>query len=125
MTTTELDVNTIRAFGPARAMIEGTPLSRQELDNMEAYWRACCYLILGSRPVVVTLNSPYNAVISVEPELLEANGLDITLLHELQLEALVFLYPRRFCQSDLLARFARRGFTNIESGFERLTRICN
>jgi hypothetical protein len=30
-----------------------------------------------------------------------------------------------FCQSDLLARFAMREFTNIESGFKRLTRICN
>jgi xylulose-5-phosphate/fructose-6-phosphate phosphoketolase len=47
MTTTELDANTIQAVGPARATIAGTPLSRQELDDIEAYWRACCYLILG------------------------------------------------------------------------------
>jgi transglutaminase-like putative cysteine protease len=67
----------------------------------------------------------YNAAISVEPELLEDKGLNVTPLHELPLEALVFLYPSRFCQSDLLARFAMREFTNIESGFERLTRICN
>jgi hypothetical protein len=40
MTTTELDVNTIRAFGPARATIAGTPLSRQELDDMEAYGKS-------------------------------------------------------------------------------------
>jgi hypothetical protein len=125
MTTTELDVNTIRAFGPARATIAGTPLSRQELDDMEAYGKS---LLLSDTRVASGsghLESPYNAVISVEPELLEANGLDTVLLHELQLEALVFLYPRRFCQPELLARFARRGFTNIESGFERLTRICN
>jgi transglutaminase-like putative cysteine protease len=67
----------------------------------------------------------YNAVVSVESELLEDKGLDVAPLHELPLEALVFLYPSRFCQSDLLARFAIREFTNIESGFERLTRICN
>ena len=67
----------------------------------------------------------YSAVVSVEPELLEDKGLDVAPLHELPLEALVFLYPSRFCQSDLLARFATREFTNIESGFERLTRICN
>jgi transglutaminase-like putative cysteine protease len=67
----------------------------------------------------------YHAVVSVEPELLEDKGLNVTPLHELPLEALVFLYPSRFCQSDLLARFAMREFTNIESGFERLTRICN
>jgi transglutaminase-like putative cysteine protease len=67
----------------------------------------------------------YNAVVLVEPEMLEDKGLDVAPLHELPLEALVFLYPSRFCQSDLLARFAIREFTNIESGFERLTRICN
>ena len=67
----------------------------------------------------------YNALVSVEPELLEGKGLDVAPLHELPLEALVFLYPSRFCQSDLLARFATREFINIESGFERLTRICN
>jgi transglutaminase-like putative cysteine protease len=67
----------------------------------------------------------YNALVSVEPELLENKGLGVAPLHELPLEALVFLYPSRFCQSDLLARFATREFINIESGFERLTRICN
>jgi transglutaminase-like putative cysteine protease len=67
----------------------------------------------------------YNAMVSVEPDLLEDKGLGVAPLHELPLEALVFLYPSRFCQSDLLARFATREFTNIESGFERLTRICN
>src|SRR5260370_31344976 len=37
----------ISAFGPARATVEGTPLSTEELHNLDAYWRACCYLILG------------------------------------------------------------------------------
>jgi transglutaminase-like putative cysteine protease len=67
----------------------------------------------------------YQAAISVEPELLDANKLNVAPLHKLPPEALVFLYPSRFCQSDLLARFANREFTNVESGFERLTRICN
>jgi transglutaminase-like putative cysteine protease len=71
------------------------------------------------------LELSYNAVISVQPELLEASWLDVAPLHELPSEALVFLYPSRFCQSDLLGRFARREFTNVESGFERVTRICN
>ncbi|MGA8481902.1 MAG: transglutaminase family protein, partial [Chthoniobacterales bacterium] len=34
-------------------------------------------------------------------------------------------YPSRFCQLDLLARFAKREFNTLESGFERVTRICN
>ena len=71
------------------------------------------------------LELTYNAVVSIEAELLEANGLHMAPLRELPSETLVFLYPSRFCQSDLLGRFVRREFTNIESGFERLTRICN
>ena len=73
----------------------------------------------------VRLELNYQAVISVEPEILNAKTLDAAPLDQLPIEALVFLYPSRFCQSDLLARFANREFTNIESGFERLTRICN
>jgi len=50
--------------------------------------------------------------------------LDVAPLDQLPTEALVFLFPSRFCQSDLLARFANREFNNIESGFERLNRIA-
>jgi hypothetical protein len=61
----------------------------------------------------------YNAVVDINPEVLQAASLNIPLLHELPTEALVFLYPSRFCQSDLLARFANREFNTVESGFER------
>ena len=47
MVTHETDLGSISAFGPARATAEGKPLSPEELRNMHAYWRACCYLILG------------------------------------------------------------------------------
>ncbi len=36
-----------RAFGPAQATIAGTPLDPQELARMDAYWRACKYLMVG------------------------------------------------------------------------------
>jgi xylulose-5-phosphate/fructose-6-phosphate phosphoketolase len=47
MVTTPTKLAEISAFGPARATVEGTPLSTEELHNVDAYWRACCYLILG------------------------------------------------------------------------------
>jgi len=37
----------ITPYGPTRATVEGSPLSGEELQKMEAYWHACCYLILG------------------------------------------------------------------------------
>jgi transglutaminase-like putative cysteine protease len=98
---------TVTGAGPAKELLNG----EQRLHRVAA---------TNGR-----LELAYNVVVSVEPELLENKGLDVAPLHELPLEALVFLYPSRFCQSDLLARFATREFTNIESGFERLTRICN
>jgi transglutaminase-like putative cysteine protease len=98
---------TITGAGPAKELLNG----EQRLHRVGA---------TNGRVELV-----YSAVVAVEPELLEDQGLDVAPLHELPLEALVFLYPSRFCQSDLLARFAMREFTNIESGFERVTRICN
>jgi xylulose-5-phosphate/fructose-6-phosphate phosphoketolase len=47
MVTTQTDSASISAFGPARATVEGTALSPEDLINVDAYWRACCYLILG------------------------------------------------------------------------------
>ena len=37
----------LSAFGRARATVQGTPLSAEELAKTDAFWRACNYLILG------------------------------------------------------------------------------
>ena len=37
----------ILAYGPSRSTITGTPLSAEELDRTDAYWRASLYLCLG------------------------------------------------------------------------------
>jgi xylulose-5-phosphate/fructose-6-phosphate phosphoketolase len=47
MGTTFNNLAKISALGPAKATVEGNPLSPEELGKMHAYWRACCYLILG------------------------------------------------------------------------------
>jgi transglutaminase-like putative cysteine protease len=44
---------------------------------------------------------------------------------ELPVEALDFLNPSRYCESDRLGRFAARTFGDIEPGFERVAGICN
>lgn len=44
---------------------------------------------------------------------------------DLPLHIMPYLYPSRFCQSDLLGRFARREFGEIEPGHSRVTAICN
>ena len=37
----------ISAYGTARSTIKGAPLSRNELDKIDAYWRAANYLSVG------------------------------------------------------------------------------
>ena len=37
----------LRAEGPARSTVPGAPLSFDELNKIDAYWRACKYLALG------------------------------------------------------------------------------
>jgi transglutaminase-like putative cysteine protease len=44
---------------------------------------------------------------------------------ELPLGVLTHLYPSRYCQSDRLERFARRGFGALPPGYARVAAICN
>jgi xylulose-5-phosphate/fructose-6-phosphate phosphoketolase len=47
-TTTTIDHNEgITVYGPTRSTIQGTPLSAEELERIDAYWRASLYLCLG------------------------------------------------------------------------------
>lgn len=43
----------------------------------------------------------------------------------LPLEVMPYLNPSRYCQSDLLARFAQREFGGLPSGHGRVTQLCN
>lgn len=44
---------------------------------------------------------------------------------ELPLSILTYLYPSRYCQSDLLMRMAEQEFGYLSSGYSRVTAICN
>lgn len=44
---------------------------------------------------------------------------------DVPLDILPYLNPSRFCQSDLLGRFARREFEALAPGHQRVTAICN
>src|SRR5271169_3189523 len=43
----ELSTRSLSAYGPARSTLQGTPLSPNDLQIIDAYWRACKYLALG------------------------------------------------------------------------------
>lgn len=63
----------------------------------------------------------------VEVDMMDADPADIAEMPvgELPLDILPYLNPSRFCQSDLLGRFARREFAEVEAGHGRVTAICN
>src|ERR1700758_3266210 len=47
LTQTEELVGSLSAEGKARSTVPGAPLSTDELNKIDAYWRACKYLALG------------------------------------------------------------------------------
>jgi xylulose-5-phosphate/fructose-6-phosphate phosphoketolase len=50
MVTTKKEINadeSISAYGAARSTVKGAPLSPEELEQIDAYWRASLYLSLG------------------------------------------------------------------------------
>jgi xylulose-5-phosphate/fructose-6-phosphate phosphoketolase len=50
MVTTKKEISayeSISAYGTARSTVEGAPLSPEELEQIDAYWRASLYLCLG------------------------------------------------------------------------------
>lgn len=55
----------------------------------------------------------------------EPAGISEVPVGELPLEILPYLNPSRFCQSDLLGRFARREFGELEPGHNRVNAICS
>lgn len=63
----------------------------------------------------------------VEVNMIEKDPADIpeVPVSDIPLDILPYLNPSRFCQSDLLGRFARREFGDIAPGHARVTAICN
>ena len=47
LTTEACNGASISAYGPARSTIAGEPLSPEELEKIDAYWRASLYVCLG------------------------------------------------------------------------------
>ena len=93
----------------------------------------CCreILISGQRCHRVTAKNnrvelSYEVIVDATHELFEnPSALRAPLFEEVPADAMNFIYPSRFCQSDLLARLAKREFSQEEPGFTRVTRICN
>jgi transglutaminase-like putative cysteine protease len=67
----------------------------------------------------------YVATIELEMHDADPASVSETPVAELPLEVMPFLNPSRYCQSDMLARFAHREFGSLPPGHQRVTAICN
>jgi len=109
------------------------PFQRITREHFEiAGAESCQEMVIGGQRYhrATAKNGPvelfYEAGVEATHELFEDPfRLQVPLFEQIPAEAMVFIYPSRFCQSDLLARLAKREFHQNESGFYRVTRICN
>lgn len=84
----------------------------------------------GSRFIRVTaapgpFHVAYHGVVEVNMIDKAPEGIPEVPVGDLPLDIMPYLNPSRFCQSDLLGRFARREFGELEPGHSRVTAICN
>ena len=67
----------------------------------------------------------YEALVDVRPHVPDDVPRREIPFVELPGAVLGFLHPSRYCQSDLLGRFAEQTFGALPAGFDRVTGICN
>jgi transglutaminase-like putative cysteine protease len=73
----------------------------------------------GAGPLQVS----YSATIDLHHHVAEPAGIAEVPIAQLPLQALSYIYPSRYCQSDRLHRFAMREFGPLRQGYERVQAI--
>ena len=66
----------------------------------------------------------YSATVEVRHHMAAANTIREVPVSLLPTEALIYLYPSRYCQSDLLYAMAMREFGHLPAGYSRVQAIC-
>ncbi|CAA6805611.1 MAG: Transglutaminase domain-containing protein [uncultured Thiotrichaceae bacterium] len=69
------------------------------------------------------LSIRYEAIADVSPELEHVQEVGETAIAEIPSEVLTYMNPSRYCESDLLARFAFEEFSHLASGYMRVQAI--
>ncbi|MCD0490620.1 transglutaminase family protein [Pedobacter sp. MC2016-14] len=89
-----------------------------------------CYAVGGEKrfsiieipePGNITLN--YKAIVETRIQIVPSRQLEDVPIAEMTVEALSYLNPSRYCQSDKLYKFAYNKFGNIEHAFEKVMAI--
>lgn len=67
----------------------------------------------------------YRARMEMAPTVVSTVEVGETAMAEMPPEVLTYLNPSRYCESDLLARFAYEEFGHLHRGYSRVQAICN
>lgn len=71
------------------------------------------------------LNVSYEATVDINPQVKHEMGVDETLPSQIPPTVLTYMNPSRYCESDLLARFAFEEFGHLERGYLRVKAIVD
>ena len=96
---------------------------RVEFEEFTTLPESNRYLRLTAEPC--ELRFAYEAVVEKTPPVLTDELILEVPVNLLPAEAIPYLYPSRYCQSDKLMRMAQREFGGVAAGFARVTAICN
>lgn len=71
------------------------------------------------------LSLQYQATVELTPEVHQASDVAETNVSEMPPEVLTYMNPSRYCESDVLGRFAFEEFGSLQRGFGRVQAICD
>jgi transglutaminase-like putative cysteine protease len=67
----------------------------------------------------------YRATVELMPQTQNSNDIGESPISQTPPEVLTYLNPSRYCESDLLSRFAFEEFGHLYPGFSRVQAVCN
>ncbi len=71
------------------------------------------------------LNIRYRATVELAPDIEHTDSIAESNASQMPADVLPYMNPSRYCESDLLARFAFEEFGDLPRGFTRVQRICD
>jgi transglutaminase-like putative cysteine protease len=72
-----------------------------------------------------TLRVSYQATVELMHRIQKGDNVPETVAAAIPSEVIPYLYPSRYCESDMLVRLAQHEFGKLQRGFSRVTAICN
>jgi len=71
------------------------------------------------------LRVSYNATVELTHQIQKGDNVPESVPAAMPSEVIPYLYPSRYCESDMLVRLAQHEFGKLQPGFSRVTAICN